>query len=329
MKIGILGLGSMANTMAKTLVQMDDVECLAAASRDEARARTFAQKYGFQRAYGSYRALAEDPDVELIYIASPHSHHYEHAKLCLECGKPVLVEKAFTVNARQAEELIALARQKNLLLAEAIWTRYAPIRSDLERLVRESPVGKITALSANLGYPVMHNDRLNRPELAGGALLDVGVYPLNFALMAFGTDIASVSAVCVPLPSGPDMQNTVTLTYRDGRIATLMSSISAFTDRHGVIMGNEGYFVCDNINNISEIRVYHIDPNGSFGNRPEVAVVHAPTRISGYEYEIRSAMRAIQEGRVECDEMPHAETLRVMRILDEIRSQMGVKYPCE
>ncbi|NLD58775.1 MAG: Gfo/Idh/MocA family oxidoreductase [Clostridiales bacterium] len=330
MKIGILGLGAMARVMADTLVQMEDVECRAVASRDKMRAEAFAKEFGFQRAYGSYEELVRDPGVELVYVATPHSHHFEHAKLCLEGGKPALVEKAFTVNARQAEALIELSRQKGLLLAEAIWTRYAPIRRELEGLVANSPVGNIRMLTANLGYPVMHRERLRDPKLAGGALLDVGVYAINFALMAFGTDIASIASAMSPTDTGVDMQNAVAFTYRDGKLAALSSTIAARMDRRGVIMGDEGYIVCENINDIEMIRAFRFDGDEAQSvARREVLAIPAPAEISGYEHEVRAAMRAVREGKAECAEMPHGETLRVMKIMDEIRAQWGLAYPGE
>ena len=179
MKFAILAPGKIANSMAKAVSGIEKIERYAVASRDQERADIFAKKWGFEKAYGSYEAMVEDPQVELVYVASPHSHHYEHAKLCLEHGKHVLVEKAFTVNAQQAEELIRLSREKHLLLAEAIWTRYMPSRNMINEILASGVLGKVTSLTANLGYILPHVERMQNPELAGGALLDLGVYPIN------------------------------------------------------------------------------------------------------------------------------------------------------
>lgn len=322
MKFAILAPGHIANALAKAASGINGVEKYAVASRDLDRARAFADKWGFEKSYGSYEELAADREVELIYIASPHSHHYEHAKLCMEHGKNVLVEKAFTVNAKQAEELIELSRKKGVFLAEAIWTRYMPSRKMIDDVLSSGVIGNITSLTANLGYVLKHKERMQEPALAGGALLDLGVYPINFALMTLGADIKNIACSAVMSPKGVDWINSIIFTYEDGRMAVLHSNMLALTDRQGVISGDKGYIEVQNINNCEEIRVYDLE-------RRLTARYAAPEQINGYEYELMACMRAIEEGRLECDEMPHAETLRVMRILDSIRGKWDMRYPCE
>lgn len=322
MKFAILAPGHIANALAKAASGVNGVEKYAVASRDLDRARAFADKWGFEKSYGSYEELAADREVELIYIASPHSHHYEHAKLCMEHGKNVLVEKAFTVNAKQAEELIELSRKKGVFLAEAIWTRYMPSRKMIDDVLSSGVIGNITSLTANLGYVLKHKERMQEPALAGGALLDLGVYPINFALMTLGADIKNIAASAVMSPKGVDWINSIIFTYEDGRMAVLHSNMLALTDRQGVISGDKGYIEVQNINNCEEIRVYDLE-------RRLTARYAAPEQINGYEYELMACMRAIEAGRLECEEMPHAETLRVMQILDSIRGKWDMKYPCE
>ena len=268
------------------------------------------------------KELAEDPQVELIYVASPHSHHYQHTKLCLEHNKHVLVEKAFTVNAAQAEELIRLSEEKGLLLAEAIWTRYMPSRKMIDDILASGILGKVTSLTANLGYILPHVERMQNPELAGGALLDLGVYPINFALMAFQGKVEKIDATAIMSPRGVDWMNSITLSFDDGKMAVLHSDMLAQTDRQGVISGDQGYLEVQNINNCEEIRVFDL-------NRQMAACYQVPKQINGYEYEVLSCKKAIEEGKSECPEMPHSETLRVMRILDHIRRQWGMVFPCE
>ncbi len=322
MKFAILAPGHIANAMALAVSSIPEIEKYAVASRDIGRAETFAKKWEFKKAYGSYEEMVKDPEVELVYVASPHSHHYEHAKLCLEHGKNVLVEKAFTVNAKQAEELVALSREKNVLLAEAIWTRYMPNRQMISDVIAGGVIGKVTSLTANLGYDLDHVKRMAEPELAGGALLDLGVYPINFALMAFGDDIKNIDATAVMTPKGVDLMNSITITFEDGKIAVLHSNMAAITDRQGVINGDKGYIEVQNINNCEEIRVFNSE-------RKMVARYEVPEQVNGYEYEVVACLKAIKEGKIECDEMPHEETLRVMRILDGIREKWNMKYPCE
>ncbi len=322
MKIGILGCGQIAAKMSITLQQLKDAECYAVASRDINKARDFANKYGYMKAYGSYVELLNDPNVELVYIATPHSHHYEHVKMSLNHGKHVLCEKAFCANAKQAEEVLLMAEDYGLLLTEAMWTRYMPMRNIIDKVVKSGIIGAPTSLAANLGYPLQHIERLVRPELAGGALLDLGVYVLNFALMVFGNKISSVAANCIKLDTGVDAQENIMLTYSDGKMASLYSTILAQTDRRGFINGTNGYIEIENINNYEMLKVYNLD-------RKVVSEYAAPTQITGYEYEVNAAIRAIKEGRIETDEMPHSETLIVMQLMDSIRMAWGVEYPFE
>lgn len=322
MKFAILAPGHIAHSMARAVSEIGEIERYAVASRDYGRAAEFAKEWGFAKAYGSYQELAEDPEAELVYVASPHSHHYEHAKLCLEHGKHVLVEKAFTVNARQARELIRLSEEKGLLLAEAIWTRYMPSRKMIDDILAEGAIGSVTSLTANLGYILPHVERMQNPELAGGALLDLGVYPLNFALMAFHGAVKEVHASAVMSPRCVDWVNSMTLIFEDGKMAVLHSDMLAQTDRQGVISGDKGYLEVQNINNCEEIRVYDLQRRLTMRHQ-------VPRQINGYEYEVLSCIKAIEAGRTECEEMPHSEILRVMELMDQIRGQWGLEYPCE
>lgn len=322
MKFSILGPGGIARSMAKAVQNLDGVEAYAVASRAYERAKAFADEWGFEKAYGSYQEMLQDPQVELVYVATPHSHHYQYAKMCLEHGKHVLVEKAFTVNAKQAEELIRLSEEKNLLLTEAMWTRYMPSRKMIDEIVESGVIGPVTSLTANLGYPLKHVERLQSSELAGGALLDLSVYPINFALMVFHSRIRDVQASAVMSPGGIDWMNSITLTFEDGKMAVLHSNMLALPDREGVIFGEKGYIEVQNINNCEEIRVYN-------QNREVEARYQVPEQINGYEYEVLACMQAIEEGKYECPQMPHGETLRVMKLLDQIREIWGMKYLCE
>lgn len=322
MKFSILAPGGIANALAKAVQGTDGVEAYAVASRSYERAAAFAEKWGFAKAYGSYEEMLEDPEVELVYVATPHSHHYQYAKMCLEHGKHVLVEKAFTVSAAQAKELVALSEEKHLLLAEAIWTRYMPSRKMIDEVVESGVIGQVTSLTANLGYPLAQVERLQNPELAGGALLDLGVYPINFALMTFHGKVAKVDTTAVMSPKGVDWMNSMTLTFDDGRMAVLHSNMLAQLDREGVIYGDQGFIKVHNINNCEKIQVFNLD-------REMTAEYIVPEQINGYEYEVQACKRAIENGAVECEEMPHSETIRVMELMDQIRGQWNLHFPCE
>lgn len=322
MKMGIMGAGNIAGTMAGTISRMPQVTSWAVGSRSLEKAQSFADKYGFRRAYGSYEELVSDPEVQLIYIATPHSHHYENIKLCLEHGKHVLAEKAFTQNAAQAREVIEMAEEKGLLLAEAIWTRYMPMRKTLDDVLASGVIGKATSLYATLSYPISQVERMQEPALAGGALLDLGVYPLNFASMVFGNDIEKLNATAVLTEKGVDAIVTAALVYRDGRTAVIHSDFHAASNREGAIYGDKGYILTRNINNCEGIWVFD-------ENHQLVASYDTPPQITGYEYEVQACVDAIEQGLTECPQMPHAETLRIMELMDEIRCQVGVIYPNE
>ena len=240
--------------------------------------------------------------------------------MCLECGKPVLCEKAFTANAAEAEALIRLSERQGLFLGEAIWTRYMPFTATVAELVRSGAVGRARMLTANLGYAIADKERIVRPELCGGALLDLGVYPINFAFALFGTEVESVASSCVKGPSGVDMQESITFRYGDGRMAVLSATACCATDRQGIVSGDGGYLVVDNINDSCTAEVYDI-------SHRLVARHVCPPKLTGFEYEVASAIEAIRAGRCEPREMPHAETLRVMRLLDSLRAAWGVRYP--
>lgn len=313
MKIGILGAGGIAVKMVDTVVQMNGVTIEAIAARSIEKAEEFSRKHGISKAYGSYLELVQDPAIDLVYVATVHSSHYENVKLSLEHGKHVLCEKAFMMNAEEARKAIALSKEKNLLLAEAIWTRYMPSRKIIKELVTDGTIGKVTSLTANLGYTVGHIERMKRPELGGGALLDLAVYPINFALMAFGDDYDTFSADAVMTDTGVDAMDSITLKWKDGRCAVLHANMQAALDRLGCIYGDQGYIIVRNINNCEKITVFNQE-------HQIVREIPVPQQITGYEYEVEACKKALEDGKTECDEMPLADSLKVMELLDAIRA---------
>lgn len=318
-RVGILGAGRIAGVMADTMTKMDCVEICAVASRDLARSREMAQKFAIPKAYGSYGEMLADPAVQLVYIATPHSHHCTHIKACLDHGKHVLCEKAFTMTLREAEEAIRLAREKKLLLVEALWTRFQPFVKTIRDLIDGGIVGNVSMLTASLGADVKHKERIQRPELGGGALLDLGVYPLNFAYMMFGTDVTDITSSCIKYPTGVDAQICMALRFGSGRMASLFSTIMVNSDKKGTIYGDKGYMVVDSILNPDSVRVYGTD------HRLREVRYREPV-ISGYEFEVEAVVGAIREGAVECGQMTHGETLRIMGQLDGLRRDWGVEF---
>lgn len=320
--MAILGSGNIARTMAATMKRMKNVQCYGVASRDLEKAKTFAAEYGFKKAYGSYEELVKDPKVELIYVATPHSHHFEHAKLCIDNGKPVICEKAFTANAKQAIELIEYARSKEVFITEAIWTRYMPMVATIKGMIGSGIIGEPTYLTCNLGYMIEHVQRLQDPALAGGALLDVGVYTLNFASMIFGDKIKKITSSCTYTQSGVDASNAVAILFEDGKIANIGSTMRGVSDRKGIIYGTSGYVIVENINNFESVKAFDAE-------NKEIACIKRPKQITGFEYEVQACIDALEKGQLECAQMPHNEIIRIMKIMDSLRKEWGIQFPFE
>ncbi len=321
-KVGIIGAGWIAEKMAEALAPLEDYCVYAIASRSIGKATEFAGRWNIPKAYGSYEDMVKDNDVDLVYIATPHSHHFPHAMLALNAGKPVLVEKAFTANAAEAEELIETARSKGLFITEAIWTRYMPLSHKVKEIMESGIIGKPRVITATLCYMMEFKERILRPDLCGGALLDLGVYALNFARMYFGTDIVRTVSNCHMGPTGIDLQECISLSYADGKMANLQAGTLCLNDRQGIINGTEGYIRVDNINCPEVVEVYR---NYELVER----YVKPEDMVNGYEYQVIEARRCIEAGLPESPMMPHQETLDIMKQMDGLRKEWGVVYPMD
>ncbi|MBO6013605.1 MAG: Gfo/Idh/MocA family oxidoreductase [Bacteroidales bacterium] len=336
MKVGIIGAGRIAGIAAETLNRLSDIEAYAIGSRSIEKAEEFAARWNMPKAYGSYDELIADPDVDLVYVATPHSHHFEVTCKAIMAGKPCLVEKAFMANADQARKVIELAHERGVFLAEAIWTRYQPAVSIVRKIIAEGRIGQVRLITATLGYSMGNKPRIMLPELCGGALLDLGVYALNFVRMFTslpargglsegqrgGSDIVSINGQCVKSATGMDLTNAITMTLSNGILANVQSSAQCVGDNIGVIAGSDGNLIIDNINNPQTITVN--GPHRSF-----VETIRVPQQITGYEYEFQACRDALAAGLLEPDEMPHAETLFIMRLMDDLRRKWGVRYPMD
>lgn len=322
MKLALLGAGNIARKMANTVNEMEGVELYAVAARDLDRAQAFAAEYKVEKAFGSYEEMVQDPGVELVYICTLNHVHLDHVKLCLNHGKHVLCEKPFMINAHQAREAVALAREKNLLLAEAIWTRYLPMRKTLDDLLANDAIGEISTLTASLGYTRHYVERMHKPEVGGGAMLDLGIYVLNFACMVLGSQVARVEAMSVFNDRGVDVRDNIALVFESEKMASLCITFLATMDRAGHIHGRDGYIKVTNINNPEAIEIY--DTAYQLVKR-----IEAPKQITGFEYQVLACKRAIEAGQVECEEMPHAEMIRMMEIMDQARAKCGIVFECD
>ncbi len=320
MRVGIIGTGWIAEKAAITLNGLKECSCYAVGSRTKEKAETFAKQWNIPKAYGSYSELIADPDVDLVYIGTPHSHHFDVTKEALLAGKPCLVEKAFMANARQTEEILRIAKEQQVFLAEAIWTRYQPVVGIVRNLIDSGRIGTPRLVTATLGYSMGEKPRIMRPDLCGGALLDLGVYALNFVRMFFPADIVCIDSQCVKSKTGMDLTNAMTLVLVDGMLCNLQSSAACVGDNIGVIAGTDGNLIIDNINNPQRITVNTHD-------REFVEDILVPKQITGYEYQFIACRKALVEGLLEPREMPHDETLFIMRLMDDLRRKWGVRYP--
>ena len=322
LRVGIIGTGWIAEKAAITLRGLTTCEAYAVGSRSQEKADAFARTWGIGKAYGSYAELLADPMVDLVYVGTPHSHHFDVTREALLAGKPCLVEKAFMANRRQAQAIVDLAHERRVFLAEAIWTRYQPVVKMVRDLIDSGRIGTPRLLTATLGYSMGEKPRIMRADLCGGALLDLGVYALNFVRMFFPAPIVSIDSQCVKSKTGMDLTNAITLVLQDGMLCNLQSSAACVGDNIGVIAGTDGNLIIDNINNPQKITVNTHD-------REFVEDIHVPKQITGYEYQFVACRQALIDGLLEPREMPHEETLYIMELMDGLREKWGVRYPMD
>lgn len=322
LRVGIIGTGWIAEKAAITLRGLKECEAYAIGSRTKEKAEAFAKTWDIPKAYGSYSELIADPGVDLLYIGTPHSHHFDVTREALLAGKPCLVEKAFMANHREAAEIVRIAHEQKVFLAEAIWTRYQPAVGIIRDLISSGRIGTPRLVTATLGYSMGDKPRIMRADLCGGALLDLGVYALNYVRMFFPASIEKIESQCVKSKTGMDLTNAISLALADGVLANVQSSAACVGDNIGVIAGTDGNLIIDNINNPQKITVNTHD-------REFVEDIHVPQQITGYEYEFLACREALIEGLLEPREMPHEETLYIMQLMDGLRQKWGVHYPMD
>jgi predicted dehydrogenase len=321
---GILGTGNIATRFAEGLMALPDAELVAVGSRSQSSVDSFGYEFDVPHRHASYAALAGDPDVDVVYVATPHPFHREHSILCLESGKPVLCEKPFAINASEAEDVITLAREKGLFLMEAMWTRFLPLLVEVRELLAEGAIGEVRALFADFGFRTAFDpqSRLFDPHLGGGALLDVGVYPVSLASMVFGAAPSRINGMAHLGQTGVDEQSAVILGYDQGQLAILAAAVRTEMPQEAVLIGTEG-----------QIRIHTPwwRPTTLTLSRAgqEDESLHLPYEGNGYNYEAAAVMDCLRAGRTESDVMGLDETLAIIQTLDRIRAQWGLRYPME
>jgi predicted dehydrogenase len=320
---GILGPGGIARKFATGLTVLADHTLAAVGSRTQARSDQFAAEFGVPRRYASYAELAADPELDAIYIATPHTFHKEHTLLCLAHGKHVLVEKPFAINAAEGAEMVSAAHAAGLFLMEAMWTRFLPIVVEARRLLAEGALGPVRMVQADFGFRTAFNPtgRLFDPALGGGALLDVGVYPVALAHMVLG-EPTRVAALAEIGASGIDEQTGVLLGYANGSLALLSTAVTTNTPHEATILGTEGWIKLLPPWWVGQELVLHRS------GRDDERILR-PYLGNGYGHEALAVAESVRAGQTEHPVMPLAASLAILRTMDKIRAQIGVRYPAE
>ncbi len=320
---GIISTGRIANDFAEGVSQLADATVLAVGSRTQEAADVFGERHGVERRYASYEALAADPDLDAVYVATPHPFHAPNCIMCLEAGKAVLCEKPFTINAAELEQVVGLAREKRLFLMEGMWSRFMPATVKLRELLASGVIGDVNLVDIDFGFraPFNPQHRLFAPEMGGGALLDIGIYSLSFASMVLGRPRRIVSMAHLG-ESGVDENAAIILGHESGALTTIMTAIRTSTPQQAVINGTLGritmhppYWFPQRIT----LEVYGV----------ETTTMDIPMNGNGFNHEAAEVARCIGAGQLESDIMPLDESLELMRTMDEIRAQWGLRYPME
>lgn len=320
---GILGTGLIAAEFAKALREMNDSKLVAVGSRQQSSADTFAQQHGVDRAYASYTGLVNDPQVDVVYIATPHHAHHANTKLCLLAGKHVLCEKPLALNSGQVQQMTELAKRQGLFLMEAMWMRFIPLIRSLKQRIDAGEIGDIRMIQADFGFRTQFDpqSRLFNRELAGGALLDIGIYPLAFSALLLGepSEIASVAHIG---STGIDEQSAYALRHKQGEISMLASALRTQTSMSGWVYGTRGRIhLPKQFWRAKKMTVYRD------GAAPEQVVI--PYDGNGYQFEAQEVNDCLRTGRLESEIMPLRDSLALVRTMDRIREQWPLTYPAD
>lgn len=320
---GILGTDWIANEFASALVRVPGAELVAVGSRTARSAQSFGDRFGVLRRHAAYEALAQDPNVDIVYVATPNTLHREHSLLCLDSGKPVLCEKPFALNARQADEVIQTARENKLFLMEAMWSRFFPLMNEVRALLADGTIGNVQMLVADLciRFEFDPADRRYALALGGGALLDLGVYTLSLASMIMGP-ASRITATAHLGRTGVDEQAGIVLGYDQGQMSLLHSSIRVDSPVEATFLGSKGRI---------RLHPWWIRPEKLTLSvtGQEDTTIEMPYEGNGYQFEALEVMECLRNGRLESDLMPLDETLSIMQTMDAIRAQWGLRYPGE
>ena len=321
---GILGTGAIAKKLAEALQILPDAELVAVGSRAAETAEKFADAFDIPHRHSSYKELADEAEVDVVYIATPHPFHMENTILCLNAGKAVLCEKPFEINANRARQMISPAREKKLFLMEAMWTRFLPVIAQVREWLQRELIGPVRMLHADFGFTGdwQPQHRLLNPQLAGGALLDIGVYTVSLASMVFGRPPEKLMCLAHIGQTGVDEQSAMILRHNEGQLEALSCAVKTQTPQQTIIAGTKGMI------RIHSPFWFATTATMSIENK-EDQTVKFPHECNGFEYEAREVMQCLRAGKLESSIMSLDETLEIVKTMDEIREQWSLKYPME
>lgn len=322
-KWGIISSGRIAGVFTEALKSLDNADVHAVGSRTQASADEFARKWSIAKAYDSYEALYEDPEVDIVYIGTPHSFHHRDTLNALNAGKHVLCEKAFAINADQASEMIQLAREKDLFLMEAMWNRFQPWYEKVSEILDDGHLGDVHHMKADLSFafPYDADHRLFNPDLGGGSLLDLGVYPIALSSLLMGAP-ESIFCTANLCPTGVDDQVSMIFTHDGGGTSQLGCSSRFMTKNNATLHGTKGFLEIHGLIIRPQEITLHL-----YGEEPKI--IPTPTEVNGYQYEAQAVMDMLDQDELEHPLMPLDETFQIMAIMDYVREQIGVLYPGE
>ena len=330
----ILAPGRIANKMAEAMKKTKDkINLYAVGSRDLERAKQFAEKWGFEKSYGSYKELLSDPKVDAVYVANPHSFHFESVMACLEAGKHVLCEKPAACNLDQLNKMIEKAKEKKLFFMEAMWTAFNPCIQKVKKVISEGKIGEIKHIESNFSgrFPFDVKSRAWAPELAGGALLDLGIYNIFYSMIINNFEPIVNHVSSVRMENGVDAWNSVNLTFKNRVTAHFQSSIDipSLTNSHdAVIFGSKGFITSTNFNRQEKAEV-HIYNSNAYSHSDLVEEIKAPFNINGFEYQLIDATECILNGKIESDVHTFQHSIDLCKMMDTLRNDWGFKYPFE
>jgi predicted dehydrogenase len=321
-RFGILGAGGIAKSFARGIASAKGATLYAVASRDLQKAEAFKQEFNAEIAYGTYEELVQDAQVDVIYVATPNSLHKDHAILCMKHGKGVICEKPLASNYKEGKEMVEAAKANDVFFMEAMWTRFFPLIKQVKKWIEEGKIGEVKMLQGDFGFAGRGKDdiRFNQ-QLAGGALMDVGIYPVSFASYIYAKQPCEIKALGLIGETGVDERATAIFKYDQGEMASIGTSIITKTPREMFIMGEKGYIHIPNVWQAKECFV-HIEGQ-------DVEHISMPFEGNGYNYEVEEVVACIQEGKKQSTVISHAESLAIMQTMDQIRQEIGLVFPAD